>query len=477
MRFNTAWSDQVIFTGGEDSTRRVSKFWGCQGKQGIYVFSDEWDREILYIGKADNISKRVAEHLRGKGRREIFDLVKDKKTIRIRWAESKYPFLSESVAIIQLEPKFNEKPQWNIDQYKIDSVLHEAERLGLLPSGTRYWENVAVNLCEALGLRVSEYRREKEQLCSQAESLSESTDWKGTADALKALQAEWKKVDRTWKSSEDELWNRFKSAIDKFYERRKQYFEKRDREQEENRSRKEKLCRETESLSYSEDWKLTGEAFKRLTEQWKQIGFAGKSYEEVLWQRFRTAKDKFYERKTEFYKENLQRKEQLCTSAESLTYDSVMNAFYPTRGWGPGDVRDAIKRVKELQAEWKTIGPVPRDEVDRVEKCFRNACDRVFKWGREEGERKQAEWRNKMQETLARKKEQAERLRESISHDESVLARKNDSYYNVRPGRRADEIRESIRNQISALEDKIRSKRKRLDDLEASIGDIQSKLW
>jgi hypothetical protein len=477
MRFNTSWSEPVIFTGGEDSTRRVKKFWNCKGKRGIYVFSDEWDSEILYIGKADDINDRVGTHLRGDGNQEIFNLISNGGTVRIRWAESKDPFLSESIAIIQLAPKFNNASQWNIDRHNVDLILDEAERLGLIPTGTRYWENVAVNLCEALGLRVFEYRRKKEQLCCQAESLSNSTDWKATAEAIKVLQAEWKTIGSSGKSSDDELWNRFRGAIDKFYERRKQHFEKRDREQEENRNRKEKICREAESLSYSKDWKLAHETFKQLTDQWKKLGFAGKDYEEELWQRFRNAKNKFYERQSELYKQNLQQKERLCTIAQSLTYDSVMTAFYPTGSWGSGDVKNAIKRVKELQAEWKTIGPVPRDEVDRVEKCFRNACDRVFKWAKEERERKQAEWRNKMQETLARKREQAERLRESISHDESVLARKNESYWNVRPGRRADEIRESIRNQISALEDKIHSKRKRLDDLEASIRDIQSKLW
>lgn len=334
-----------------------------------------------------------------------------------------------------------------------------------------------INLALGLTLKVFENRQQKEQLCSQAESLSESTDWKATVEAFKDLQVEWKKIGVAGKDFDDKIWHRFKSAKDKFYQRQTQHFEKRNRELEENRNRKEKLCREAEALSYSKDWKSTREAFKRLTEQWKQIGFAGKDFEEELWQRFRTAKDKFNERQSEFYKENLQQKERLCTRAESLTYDAFMSAVYPTRSWGSGDVRDAIKRVKELQAEWKTIGPVPREEVDRVEKCFRNACDRVFKWAKEERERKQAEWRNKMQETLNRKLEQTARLKESIFHDESVLARLNDSYYNVRPGRRADEIRESIRNKISAIEDKICSKRKRLDDLEASIGDIRSKLW
>src|SRR4029078_2655240 len=36
--------------------------------------------------------------------------------------------------------------------------------------------------------------KKKEELCQKAESLQDSTDWVRTADAIKALQAEWKAI-------------------------------------------------------------------------------------------------------------------------------------------------------------------------------------------------------------------------------------------------------------------------------------------
>jgi hypothetical protein len=299
--------------------------------------------------------------------------------------------------------------------------------------------------------------------------LSGSVDWKGTHEAIKSLQAEWEAVGSAGEDINQALWIRFQSAIDKFYQRRTQHFEQRERQQQENRGKKEKLCSQAESLSLSINWKETTQTFKKLHEQWKQIGSAGRDDEDALWQRFRAAQDKFYERRSVFYEqrdreqiENLNRKEWLCKTAESLVYDS--------------DYKAATQRVKELQATWKTIGHVPRDRADEIWNRFRNACDRVFTQAKEERERKQTEWQSKMQETLNRKRDQAVRLRASVEHDESNISRWRDTINNLRPGGRADVIRADLESKISDVGIKIRSKRDRLYELETAIRDIELKL-
>ena len=56
------------------------------------------------------------------------------------------------------------------------------------------------------------------------------------------------------------------------------------------------------------------------------------------------------------------------------------------------------------------------------------------------------------------------------------LHRPDDTLYNLRPGGRADEIRDDLESRISDVEDKIWSKRHRLDELEDSISDIETRL-
>jgi hypothetical protein len=43
------------------------------------------------------------------------------------------------------------------------------------------------------------------------------------------------------------------------------------------------------------------------------------------------------------------------------------------------DWRKTTNRLKQLQQEWKAIGPVPRRHSDKIWKRFRSACDSFFK--------------------------------------------------------------------------------------------------
>lgn len=317
----------------------------------------------------------------------------------------------------------------------------------------------------------------KEELCRQVDTLSYSSDWKTTTEKLKQLQEEWKSSGSAGKEENDRLWEKFRASQDRFFERKKQHFEKIDSERRKSRERKESLCLRAESLSHSSDWKTTGEALKNLMEDWKKAGSAGKDYDDNLWSRFRHAQDKFYERRKSHYekieneqRENLRRKERLCSEAESLVHSS--------------DFKHAKEEIRQLQEKWKTIGHVPRDYSDDLWNRFRRACDRVFENARreyerkqEEYERKQSEWRSKMREALERKRERVSRLKESIRHDESNISRWRDTIYNLKPGGRADEIESNLESRINDVEDRIRDKERTVDELEDSIRDIESKLY
>jgi len=318
--------------------------------------------------------------------------------------------------------------------------------------------------------------KKKEALCSEAESLSTSTNWKATSEAMKELQAQWKNISFAGKEYDNVLWCRFKAALDKFYQRRKEYNDSMEQEHQQNRRKKEILCSRAESLSLSTDWKSTSEKLKDLQTQWKETGSTGRKYEDDLWRRFRSAQDRFFERRNSFYEkfkselnENLRLKEHLCESAESLTSSS--------------NLKSAKEEIKVLQAEWKEIGHVPREYADNLWQRFRKACDEVFERAREEyeckhseWERKQTEWRSNLQDAIERKHQQIENLSESIAHDNGLVERWQDTINNLYDGGKADEIRDSLENKISDVEDKIRSKENKVSEMQDVIRDIESKL-
>ena len=59
----------------------------------------------------------------------------------------------------------------------------------------------------------------KEALCARAEELAQSTDWDSAVNEMKKLQADWKTIGPLRRAKSEQLWNRFRTAADTFFER------------------------------------------------------------------------------------------------------------------------------------------------------------------------------------------------------------------------------------------------------------------
>ncbi|MCU1281895.1 MAG: putative CheA signal transduction histidine kinase [bacterium] len=214
----------------------------------------------------------------------------------------------------------------------------------------------------------------KEELAARVEALADSSDWKEAAELIKALQEEWKALGPVPKEKADDLWKRFRGACDKFFDRRKAHYEAGDAERAANLSKQETLVAAVEGLAGSTDWKRTADEIKRLQAEWKAIGPVPRDKAEEMWKRFRGGCDKFFDaRQLAFGKldeeraANLKAKELLCEKVEALA---------------DAPVDDALEVVKQLQAEWRTVGPAPKDVADDVWNRFRGACDKIYQRAR-----------------------------------------------------------------------------------------------
>ncbi|MEA2563849.1 MAG: hypothetical protein QOH06_5353 [Acidobacteriota bacterium] len=226
-------------------------------------------------------------------------------------------------------------------------------------------------LDETARAQMKENLRRKEEVVVRMEELAESSEWKQTAEVIKRLQAEWKTLGPVPRERNDELWQRFRGAGNRFFERRKEHYETQEQEHRENLLRKEEICVRAEELSESTEWKSTGDALKGLQAEWKAVGPVPKEHNEAVWDRFRKANDAFFERRQAHFsqvdtdlQENLRRKEELCARAEELGEST--------------DWRATAEAFKVLQAEWKAIGPVPKEQNEGIWERFRGAADRFF---------------------------------------------------------------------------------------------------
>ncbi len=83
-----------------------------------------------------------------------------------------------------------------------------------------------------------------------------------------------------------------------FGRRRGAHFATLDEQRKEAVAYKEKLVTEAESIAGSTEWTPTANRYKSLMSQWKAAARASKDVDEALWQRFRTAQDTFFTRRT-----------------------------------------------------------------------------------------------------------------------------------------------------------------------------------
>ncbi|MFO0980246.1 MAG: DUF349 domain-containing protein [Planctomycetota bacterium] len=224
----------------------------------------------------------------------------------------------------------------------------------------------------------SENLKKKEELCEKvatlvaasAEESAQPIGWKATADQIKALQEEWKQIGPVPKEQADAIWKRFREPCDRFFERWKAHHQQVDQERAQNLKRQEELCEKVEALAGATQWKTTAEQIKALQAEWKTIGPAPRDKADAVWQRFRGACDRFFERRKAYFEkmdaeraENLQKKEALIQKAEQLI--------------DADDDASADELIKGLMAEWKAVGPPPKDQADAVWDRFRRACDQI----------------------------------------------------------------------------------------------------
>lgn len=134
----------------------------------------------------------------------------------------------------------------------------------------------------------------KEELAARVEALSTSTDWKVTADAIKAAQEEWQTVGPTPRDRGDELWKRFRAACDAFFAARKDAYSKADSERQENLAKKLLMCEKVEALAALEDNEAALVVVKELQADWKATGPVPKEQSDEIWRRFRAACDVIY---------------------------------------------------------------------------------------------------------------------------------------------------------------------------------------
>ncbi len=213
-------------------------------------------------------------------------------------------------------------------------------------------------------------------LCEQAEELvakpvEQVSEYNAVSDKLTELFTLWKTLGPAPAKLNDEIWMRFKSTLDKFFQQKKEYFQQIKDVQMQNYNQKLNLAIQAEGIADRTDWKQATDEILALQTEWKSIGATPRKYSDQVWKRFRAACDKFFEAKAKFFSnvqgeenENLQKKEELIQKILGYEFGEDRNAN--------------LDAMKAYQKEWLEIGFVPRSEKDRIYTEYRNAINKRF---------------------------------------------------------------------------------------------------
>ena len=141
--------------------------------------------------------------------------------------------------------------------------------------------------------RFSENVAKKQALVEQAEALMESTDWKVTTDKMIALQKEWKTIGTVPKKLGDELWSKFLTACNKFFEARNEANAGTRNEERSNLDKKKAIISQLEELAEGAVDDLQ-EKVQALVDEYSKVGHVPYKEKDKLYQQYHEVLDKLY---------------------------------------------------------------------------------------------------------------------------------------------------------------------------------------
>lgn len=362
----------------------------------------------------------------------------------------------------------------------------------------------------------------KKALIEEAKQIDETQDWNVISKTINDLKRRWRRINYSDSAYEDQLHDEFESAIDKFYAKRDEIYDK-------NKQLKEELIAKAKEVSQSEQWKDATEKVKSLMDEWKKIGSAGRNIDDSLWEEFNAARQTFYDRKHQHWEEMNDRfasvkevKEDLIEKAKALQNsekwkettdkyrdlmdqwknagsagreheDALWNAFcdarqvfYDRRSVYYDELharqqenfekkmqlvqqaqlivdtasytRDNTEVMKNLSVQWKEIGSCGRDKENTAWTKFRALNDEYFDGLRAFNNQKHEDWKDRMNQTISYKQDQ-------INNQKRQIQRLNDDMNGL--------VSES---DLAGIEDEIKEKEDFISQLQSEIEDIESKL-
>lgn len=205
---------------------------------------------------------------------------------------------------------------WNQKYTEFEKLFNEWKKIGPVPKSNNdaVWARFNGVRNDFYGKRkeffkeINQERKQnqlkKEALCEKVESLKNSEDWIATSNEIIKLQKEWKEIGPVLDKINQSIWKRFRGACDVFFERKNEAFKDQRAQESENLTKKEALIKELNGLLVADsDYKSVIKELKRISGEWRTIGFVPKKALKRIHEDYDTASNAVYQKYSEQIKQ------------------------------------------------------------------------------------------------------------------------------------------------------------------------------
>ena len=304
---------------------------------------------------------------------------------------------------------------------------------------------------EGLKAQQSDNLAAKVALCEEVEAIADkeitsSTEWNALSKQIEEIQAKWRTIGFATRKDNQKVYERFRAACDKFFERKRASFTEFKDSMNANLEKKMAIIEEAESLKDSTDWKATGDRLIELQKQWKEIGAVPRKKSEQIWKRFRAACDAFFTARDNRGKGG--------NGDFAANLEAKRALIEEIKAYEPSADKDA-QAQKDFAERWNAIGFVPFKEKEAITAAYREAMAEKFPGFGARGGRRDGGRGNARPERERRPLTETDRLKEQFTQlqQEIQTFENNIGFFGLSKG--AEKLKAQMQERIDAAKVKL----------------------
>lgn len=313
----------------------------------------------------------------------------------------------------------------------------------------------------------------KKKLIKEAEALVDQENIAKAARKVNKLHKAWKKAGNLPQKDENEMWDLFKAATDKFNEVKSENIDLLREQEEKNLEKKFELIEKAKEEKDTDNFDRGHQIMQNLMSEWKKIGPVPRKKSSKIWKQFKGAMDEFYDRRREAFKgERKDQKENLAKKEEILEKLNELGKHE--------DPALAVQEAKKLQEEFKNIGYVPIKMKNKIWKQYREACDVIYDRYRALGSDLGLEKKLANQgidpdtrKDIIKYQKERDKLKKEISSLESDVIQWGEAKTYFKPTNRGNKLLDELQEKIDNAESSIEEKQDRLVELKKEIDQLK----